>query len=179
MNLQGRGPDLASPADAYRRCRRGDDGRRRWHVRHGSSVVRSVQTRGRLIRLRQVGVLRGSGELGKRPAPAQVGKRLFEGLFRSRLAPTHLALTNNLTHWGYGLVWGALFGVVVGSERTPRVRFGLVFGPFVWATGYLVLVPAKLYKPMWEYDMSTLWKDPSAHPIYGVATAATFKALTR
>jgi uncharacterized membrane protein YagU involved in acid resistance len=113
------------------------------------------------------------------PAPAQLGKRLFEALFQTTLGPTDAALTNNLTHWGYGLAWGALFSIVVSSSRTPRVRFGLLFGPLVWATGYLVLVPAKLYKPMWEYDASTLRKDFSAHLVYGLASAATFKALIR
>src|ERR1700742_4022576 len=32
------------------------------------------------------------------PAPAQVGKRLVEGLFQRQLAPTHARLVNNLTH---------------------------------------------------------------------------------
>jgi hypothetical protein len=112
------------------------------------------------------------------PAPAQLGKRLFEGIFQRPLAPTRAGLTNNVMHWGYGVGWGALFGIVIGSTRTARVRLGLLFGPLVWATGYLVLVPAKLYKPMWQYDRSTLWKDLSAHLVYGAAVGATFKAVT-
>lgn len=65
------------------------------------------------------------------PAPAQVGRRIVEGLFQTSLAPTNAALTNNLTH------------------------------------------------PMWEYDATTLWKDLCAHLVYGIGTAALFKALTR
>jgi hypothetical protein len=47
----------------------------------------------------------------------------------------------------------------------------------VWAQSYAVLVPAKLYKPIWEYDAETLWKDLSAHLVYGLATATTFRVL--
>jgi hypothetical protein len=40
-----------------------------------------------------------------------------------------------------------------------------------------LLVPASLYKPVWEYDAETLWKDLSAHLVYGIATATTFRVL--
>ncbi len=33
----------------------------------------------------------------------------------------------------------------------------------MWAASYAVLVPASLYKPVWEYDAEALWKDLSAH----------------
>src|SRR6202035_1402458 len=33
------------------------------------------------------------------PAPAQVGRRLTEGLFDIELAPTRVPLVNNVTHW--------------------------------------------------------------------------------
>jgi hypothetical protein len=32
---------------------------------------------------------------------------------------------------------------------------------------------------MSEYDAETLWKDLSAHLVYGVATATTFRVLPR
>ncbi len=112
------------------------------------------------------------------PAPAHVGKRMVEGLLKRELPPERARLTSNVMHWSYGSAWAALFGIVAGS-RVPRVRYGLLFGPLVWAAGYAMLAPMKLYKPMWEYDAKTLYKDLSAHIAYGVATAATFKALVR
>jgi hypothetical protein len=45
----------------------------------------------------------------------------------------------------------------------------------VWLQSYAVLVPAKLYKPMWEYDAKTLWEDLSAHLVYGLTTATAFR----
>jgi hypothetical protein len=116
----------------------------------------------------------GVTDWDKAPAPAQVGKRLYEGFFQRELPADRAALTTNIMHWGYGLGWGALYGLVAGSVCPPRIRSGLVFGAVVWTTDYVVLPLAKLYKPMWEYDAATLARDLSAHLVYGVATAAAF-----
>jgi hypothetical protein len=113
------------------------------------------------------------------PAPAQIGKRLVEGLFQREVPAERAALVNNLTHWAYGILGGGQYGVVAGSLPTPRIRYGLVFGASVWATGYTVLPLAKLYKPIWEYDPKTLADDLTAHLVYGVGTATAFKLAAR
>jgi hypothetical protein len=111
------------------------------------------------------------------PAPAQVGKRLVEGLFEVKLPPTRAPLVNNVTHWGFGMLSGAQYGIVASSLRRPRIRYGLPFGAIVWATGYVVLPAAKLYEPIWRYDAKTLANDLSAHLTYGLATAAGLRLL--
>jgi hypothetical protein len=108
------------------------------------------------------------------PAPAQIGKRLVEGVFKREVPAGRAALVNNVTHWAYGLLGGLQYGLVVGSLRAPRIRYGLPFGVTVWATGYAVLPAAKLYKPIWEYDLPTLAKDLSAHVVYGLGTSVAF-----
>jgi hypothetical protein len=113
------------------------------------------------------------------PAPAQVGKRLVEGLFKRELPPSRAALVNNVTHWAYGLLGGVQYGIVAGSLSAPRIRYGVPFGTSVWAAGYAVLPAAKLYKPIWEYDGKTLAKDLSAHLVYGVSAASGFQLLSR
>jgi len=110
-------------------------------------------------------------------APAQIGKRVIEGLFQIDLAPKWARLTNNVMHWGYGLAWGAQYGMVAGSLAAPKARYGLALGPTVWGSGYVVLPLAKLYKPIWEYDSASLLKDLSAHMVYGATTAAAFGVL--
>lgn len=115
----------------------------------------------------------------KAPAPALVGKRLFEGLFQREVPPERAALVNNLTHWAYGKLAGAQYGLVVGSLKTPKLVYGLPFGATVWISGYVVLPLAHLYKPIWEYDVPTLAKDLSAHLVYGTTTAAAFLLLSR
>jgi hypothetical protein len=109
------------------------------------------------------------------PAPAHVGKRLYEGLFRKELPDHRAALVNNIMHWGYGIANGIPYGVVVGSLRTQRVGYGLLFGGGVWATSYVVLPAAGLYKQIWEYDKKTLAKDLGAHLAYGLTTAVAFR----
>lgn len=108
-------------------------------------------------------------------APGQVGKRLYEGYFQNELAPSWAAFTQNFMHWAYGLFWGAVLGLVTGAGRPPRVLSGLLFGSVVWLASYVILPPAKIYKPMWEYDAPTLAKDWSAHLVYGVATALALR----
>lgn len=131
---------------------------------------------------------RGGGELGPiawdlsegleswddAPAPAQVGKRVLEGFLQRPLKSEHARLINNLVHWGYGIAWGALFGVVAGSTRMPRVAYGVPFGLGVWASAYVTLPAAGIYKPMREYDATTLWKDATAHVAFGLGTATAF-----
>ena len=76
-------------------------------------------------------------------------------------------------------MWGAQYGLVAGSLRRLRPGSGLILGPVVFGSGYLVLPLAKLYKPIWEYDASTLAKDFSAHLVYGLVTAEAFRLLAR
>jgi hypothetical protein len=111
------------------------------------------------------------------PAPAQIGKRVVEGVFEHELPATRVPLVNNLTHWGYGILAGIQYGIVAGSAADPRIDYGIPFGATVWAASYVVLPLAKLYKPIWEYDGKTLGKDLSAHLVYGLATATAFKTL--
>ena len=112
------------------------------------------------------------------PAPAHVGKRLVEGLFAIELAPSRARLVNNVMHWAYGIVNGAQYGIVAESLPTPRIRYGIPFGATVWASGYVILPAAKLYKPIWDYDAKTLAGDLTAHLVYGIATAGTLRVLS-
>jgi hypothetical protein len=113
------------------------------------------------------------------PAPAHVGKRILEGLFQRELPPSRAPLVNNVMHWGYGMLNGAQFGIVAGSLRQPRIRYGLPFGAAVWGGDYVILPAAKLYEPIWKYDRKTLANDLSAHLVYGLATATGMRVLSR
>jgi len=82
-----------------------------------------------------------------------------------------------VTHWGYGISAGGGYGLAVSSRDKPRIWFGPPFGSAVWASGYVVLPLFGVYKPIWKYDLETLWKDLSAHLVFGMATAAAFSVL--
>ncbi len=113
------------------------------------------------------------------PAPAQIGKRLVEGLFQREVPAERAAFTNNVVHWAYGILSGAQYGIVAGSLPTPRTAYGPLFGALVWSSGYVMLPLAKLYKPIWEYDAKTLAGDLGAHVVYGLGAAAAFRLLAR
>jgi uncharacterized membrane protein YagU involved in acid resistance len=99
-------------------------------------------------------------------------------LFNVKLPSSLAPLVNNVTHWAFGIFGGAQYGIVTGSLHRPRVSYGIPFGAIVWASGYVVLPAAGLYKPIWEYDRATLAKDLSAHLVYGVGTATALRLLS-
>jgi hypothetical protein len=121
----------------------------------------------------------GLDDWSKASAPAQVGKRLFEALFHRELGSQWAALTNNVMHWSYGVGWGGLYGLLASSADRPRIRWGLPFGSVVWGSSYVILPLLGVYKPIWQYDLPTLGKDLSAHLVYGLGTAITFRLLAR
>lgn len=111
--------------------------------------------------------------------PAQVGKRLLETLFGQAPPPEKAGLVNDVVHWLTGMGWGTAHGVVAAFLPVPVALAGPLTGAVAWGTSYAVLSPAGFYKPIWEYDSHTLWKDLSAHLVFGSVTAIVFRALAR
>ncbi len=108
-------------------------------------------------------------------APAQVGRRIIEGVFHRDASPELIPLLTQGMHWAYGTGWGAVYGVVAGSAGHRRpLRHGITFGAGVWAMSYLQLVPMGLYQPPWRYPPEELAMDLSYHLVYGVGTGLSF-----
>jgi hypothetical protein len=113
------------------------------------------------------------------PDPGQVAKRVIEGFSQRKLPDRSAWLISTIAHWAYGSAAGAAYGILAGSLRAPRSLYGVPFGAAVFASDYIVLPAAGLYKPIWEYDANTLAWDLSAHLAYGAGTGMTFRLLTR
>lgn len=113
------------------------------------------------------------------PAPALVGKRLYEGLFQRELGARWAGVTNNITHWATGIGWGVQYGLFASSVSSPRARAiaASSLGPAVWGASYVVLPAAKLYQPIWDYGVKTLTRDLTAHMAFGSGTATAFRML--
>jgi hypothetical protein len=120
---------------------------------------------------------RGLNQWEKAPVPAQVGRRLVEGFLQRPLPASRARLTTNVTHWAYGLGWGAVYGIVAGSTRSRHPLLGPPFGAAVFANDYVILPLGRFYKPIWEYDARTLWQDLSAHLVFGSVTGLAFRLL--
>lgn len=106
------------------------------------------------------------------PAPAKFGRLVVRRTLHRDLPARQARLTNNVVHWSTGAGWGVVLGMVMGSPILHPACHGLAFGTAVWLQSYAVLTPAKLYKPMWDYDAKTLGRDLSAHLLYGLTAAA-------
>lgn len=112
-------------------------------------------------------------------APGKIGKRVIEGLTRRELPDRYARVTNTAVHWGYGMFWGSLYGVLAGSLRRSSALLGLPFAVVVWYSAYALLPPTGLYKPVWEYDARTLLRDLGAHLAYGSGVGLSFKAMRK
>jgi hypothetical protein len=110
-------------------------------------------------------------------APGQVGQKVAERLVGHELDDRWAQPIQNLVPWGTGIAWGAQFGLVAGARGRRSWAAGLALGPVAWLTSYVVLPIAGVYRPIWEYDATTLAKDLSAHLVYGAATGAAFGSL--
>jgi hypothetical protein len=115
----------------------------------------------------------------KAPDPGQVAKRVIEGFTHRELPDRWAWLTSTVAHWAYGSSAAVAYGVLAGSLRRPHPLYGLPFGAVVWATGYVVLPEAGLYKPIWEYDAKTLASDLTGHLAYGAGTGTAFWVLAK
>jgi hypothetical protein len=112
-------------------------------------------------------------------APGLVGKRILDSAMGRQPPDEWARSTQNIMHWATGMGWGGQYGVILGAWNRSPWAGGLVFGPLVWLSGYVVLPVAKIYQPIWDYDAKTLAKDLSAHMAYGVTAGAVCAALAR
>lgn len=112
------------------------------------------------------------------PAPAQVARRVLKGVLGQQVGPDRIGLLTNVMHWGYGITWGALYGLLEGSRAEQRpLRDGLGFGTAVWAASYAQLVPMGLYQPPWKYAPGELALDWSYHGAYGAGVGIAYRLV--
>jgi hypothetical protein len=105
------------------------------------------------------------------PAPAQVGRLLAERA-HVHVADRFAGATNNVVHWATGITWGLFASGLRLLPRIGPMKGGLLAGVSAWATSYIVLSKLKIYKPITEYDAKTLWRDLSAHLVFGSVAGA-------
>ena len=113
------------------------------------------------------------------PAPAQVAKRILEGVFRKQVGADQIPLLTTVMHWLYGTAQGGMYGLVQETFRMNPIASGLAFGTGVWTLSYAQLVPMGIYEPPWRYPAKTLAVDLSYHLVYGVGVAGAYETLAR
>jgi hypothetical protein len=113
------------------------------------------------------------------PAPAQVGKRLIEGVLGWRVPPKAIPALTQVMHWSYGTLWGSVYSLAADSSRSRARLRGPLFGLGVWAASYAQLVPLGIYKPPWRYPVGSLADEIGYHLTYGTTVALTHDLIDR
>ncbi len=65
------------------------------------------------------------------------------------------------------------------ARASRRWRPAWPSGVAAFAASYAVLPVLGVYRPIWEYDAGTLWKDASAHAVFGGATGLALGVIER
>jgi hypothetical protein len=111
------------------------------------------------------------------PPPAQLAKKVSEGVLGKRVTKRQAPLITSVGHWGYGATLGAGYGVAAARLGGNPALLGLAFGTAVWGAAYAALTPLGIYDYPWRTERSEVALGLSSHLVYGVGAAAVFDAL--
>ena len=124
----------------------------------------------------QLAVARAMGS-GSSYVPAEMGKRVIEGVLRRKVPEERTETLNNVVHAVYGTSWGPVYGIVQSSLRPTARRHGVAFAALVWGASLVELPALGLAPPVWEMSPQTVALDFSYHLVYGLGVAAAYAAL--
>ena len=111
------------------------------------------------------------------PAPAQLAKKVSEGVLGRRVVKRQAPVITSVAHWTCGASLGAAYGLAASRLRPHPLLAGLAFGSAVWGIAYAGLAPLGIYEAPWRYPAKTLGVDLSYHAAYGLGVAAVYNAL--
>jgi hypothetical protein len=124
----------------------------------------------------QLAVAKAMGS-GASYTPAEVGKRVIEGVLGRKVPEERMETLNNVVHALYGTSWGPVYGIVQSSLHLRRARHGAAFAALVWGASLVELPALRLAPPVWEMPPQTVALDFSYHLVYGLAVAGAYGAL--
>jgi uncharacterized membrane protein YagU involved in acid resistance len=86
-----------------------------------------------------------------------------------------------LVHLAISVFIGAVFGLALSSRQASLgawTAMGLVYGVIWWVLGPLLLMPAKLGMPVFQFN-DTVWKSLMGHMIFGLVLGAVTALVAR
>ena len=118
---------------------------------------------------------------GEEPSttPAEVGRRIVEGVLQRDVPEERMGALNNVMHWLYGTSWGVLFGLARADRGAAPLSDGARFAGVVRGASLVQLPAMRLAPPVWEYPPQQLASDVGFHLVYGVGVAAAYAVLDR
>jgi hypothetical protein len=118
---------------------------------------------------------------GEEPSttPAEVGRRIVEGVLQRDVPEQRMGALNNVMHWLYGTSWGVLFGLARAGRGAAPLSDGARFAGVVWGASLVQLPAMGLAPAVWEYPPQQLASDVGFHLVYGVGVATAYAVLDR
>lgn len=86
-----------------------------------------------------------------------------------------------LVHLAISALIGASFAILFGSMvKTPlkAALFGMAYGIVWWILGGLLIMPAQLGMPVFQFN-ATAWQSLMGHLLYGLVLGIVFSLLVR
>jgi hypothetical protein len=111
--------------------------------------------------------------------PAEVGRRVVEGVLQRDVPEERLGALNNVMHWLYGTGWGVLLGLSRAGRGAAPLADGARFAGVVWGASLVELPAMGLAPPVWKYPPGQLASDLGFHLLYGIGVATAYAVLDR
>lgn len=111
-------------------------------------------------------------------ATERFASALSEGMLHRRLTEREKDIVGTLSHYGFGIGTGALYGLA--AELVPGITMaaGLPFGAFVWLAADEGIVPALgLSKSLTQYPLRTHAHALASHLVFGVTAELARRTL--
>lgn len=84
-----------------------------------------------------------------------------------------------LAHFGYGALWGAIYGFVHQFLPIPLTLGSLALGLFIWAVGFVGWLPAMRHlPPPWRRSPGKVASGLISHLAYGLGTALAYHLIS-
>ena len=119
-------------------------------------------------------------EIRKESPYDTMARRIANDILRVHLSDEDIRLLGQLLHWGYGIGWGAIYGLM--RDRIPAVRkaAGLPFGIVFSLIGDEALNTAlKLTPPPQAYPIDSHIRGLVAHIVYTATAEGVIRTLER
>jgi uncharacterized membrane protein YagU involved in acid resistance len=118
--------------------------------------------------------------LRSEPPPQAMSRHFTHDVLHVGISEKGLARLGNVVHWGYGMAWGALYGVL--HDRVPAFSkaAGLPFGIAFWIVGdELVTTAFKLTPPPQTFPIDAHVRGLAGHLAFTASADGTYRALQK
>jgi hypothetical protein len=117
-------------------------------------------------------------EQGSSEEPTEkLAENIAEGAFDTELPETAKTAAGQAIHWGYGTLWGSLYGLAQHELQLPPPLAGALFGGLVGGVASTVVPAMNLTPPPTEQPVAMTAFMSGLHLAYGETVAVVYDML--